>query len=331
MAVLEKGVSNYPNHRSCFSCHHQALPLLSFSVGKLQKDSQAFHESAVATNVADFTLEAFSNKIDTLNQGGEIGGRALTVAYGLWTLDLAGIGRNATTEAMVEYLLRTQDSDGAWNFQSLRPPAASSRLMTSAVAVYGLRSYGLEDPAKTDQVIVAITKARRWSQQQQAVSHEDLIGQIWLEHMTLQALSLPPDENLGKYADQLLQAQRTDGGWAQTEDLPSDAYATGQAILMLSQVRPSAGPVNRDWEHPLARGVGFLLQTQQTDGSWLVASRSKPVQVFFDNGDPHGKDQFISMMATSWATAALREIQFATGRPLDSFRTGAKAPEPHVR
>ena len=26
---------------------------------------------------------------------------------------------------------------------------------------------------------------------------------------------------------------------------------------------------------------------------------------FFDNGDPYGKNQFISISATSWATAAL--------------------------
>jgi hypothetical protein len=57
----------------------------------------------------------------------------------------------------------------------------------------------------------------------------------------------------------------------------------------------------------------------KTDGSWHVATRSKPVQVYFDNGDPHGKDQFISMMATSWSTAALANFQSAGKQPLDSL------------
>ena len=49
----------------------------------------------------------------------------------------------------------------------------------------------------------------------------------------------------------------------------------------------------------------FLLRTQCPDGSWHVKTRSKPIQTFFDNGDPHGPDQFISIPATAWATTAL--------------------------
>ena len=53
------------------------------------------------------------------------------------------------------------------------------------------------------------------------------------------------------------------------------------------------------------RAVEYLLKTQLADGSWHVKTRAKPVQVYFDNGDPHEKDQFISMAATSWSVAAL--------------------------
>ena len=53
------------------------------------------------------------------------------------------------------------------------------------------------------------------------------------------------------------------------------------------------------------KGVQFLLKTQRDDGAWLVETRSKPVQVFFDNGDPGDKSQFISMTATGWAVWAL--------------------------
>jgi hypothetical protein len=41
------------------------------------------------------------------------------------------------------------------------------------------------------------------------------------------------------------------------------------------------------------------------DGSWLVRSRSRPFQTYFETGFPHGKDQWISSAATGWATAAL--------------------------
>jgi N-acyl-D-amino-acid deacylase len=53
------------------------------------------------------------------------------------------------------------------------------------------------------------------------------------------------------------------------------------------------------------RGVNYLLETQQEDGSWHVSSRSRPFQTYFESGYPHGKDQFISIAASSWATMAL--------------------------
>ena len=57
----------------------------------------------------------------------------------------------------------------------------------------------------------------------------------------------------------------------------------------------------------------YLLKNQKEDGSWLVKTRSKPIQKFFDNGDPHGKNQFISISATSWATAALAKFHSIKG------------------
>ena len=29
LKILERGAENYPKHRQCFSCHHQALPILT--------------------------------------------------------------------------------------------------------------------------------------------------------------------------------------------------------------------------------------------------------------------------------------------------------------
>ena len=62
---------------------------------------------------------------------------------------------------------------------------------------------------------------------------------------------------------------------------------------------------NSEFIKAIKRARSYLIRTQKKDGSWFVKSRSKPIQKFFDNGDPHGKDQFISISATSWATAAL--------------------------
>jgi N-acyl-D-amino-acid deacylase len=81
-------------------------------------------------------------------------------------------------------------------------------------------------------------------------------------------------------------------------ELDGDAYATGSALLALR-----AAGLAKDKAYEQA--VAFLVKTQKEDGSWFVKTRSRPVQTFFDNGDPGGESQFISMSATSWALLAL--------------------------
>jgi N-acyl-D-amino-acid deacylase len=322
-ALLEKGVNNYPSHRSCFSCHHQALPLLAFSVHDLPADAEAFSQKEVVRSIASFTQTAFVGKQATLRGGGEIGGRALTVAYGLWTMDLAGTNNNATTDAMVEYLLKVQAKDGGWTFHSYRPPAASSRLMTSAVAVYGLRSYAHAGQFDQERLRGAYQHVLDWSREQPLrEGFEDQFGQLWLEHMVRKELGCVDNDRMGALVQALLAEQREDGGWAQKSELTSDAYATGQAITLLAEV--TGGQVDTNDLKPLERGIEFLLKTQKEDGSWHVVTRSKPVQVFFDNGDPHGNDQFISMMATSWGTAALKTYHHRATSPLSSIRVAAR-------
>jgi hypothetical protein len=53
------------------------------------------------------------------------------------------------------------------------------------------------------------------------------------------------------------------------------------------------------------RGVAYLLDTQETDGTWRVKTRAFPFQPLKESGFPHGRDQWISSAATSWASMAL--------------------------
>jgi hypothetical protein len=55
--------------------------------------------------------------------------------------------------------------------------------------------------------------------------------------------------------------------------------------------------------------VQYLLRTQLEDGTWFVRSRAFGFQPYFESGFPHGKDQFISAAATSWAAMALAYTQ----------------------
>jgi len=41
------------------------------------------------------------------------------------------------------------------------------------------------------------------------------------------------------------------------------------------------------------------------DGTWFVPTRAFGFQRYFETGFPHGRSQFISAAATSWAVIAL--------------------------
>ncbi len=322
LAILKTGARNYPEHRSCFSCHHQTLPVLTMSLMGRSDVSElpaGFADSEAVRSIKQFTMEAFDGKRETMREGNGVGGGALTVGYGLWVFDMIGEPTNATIDAMVEYLLKTQAEDGGWNFQSTRPPAASSRAMTSAIALYGLRAYA-DSAENQPRILSTIEKLRQWTRTfAEPDSHEDAIGQTWLAHQ------LGESEMVEERLEKLLASQRSDGGWAQASEMSSDAYATGQALLMIAHV---ANKNAERFSQPVERGIAYLLTSQKSDGSWHVVTRAKPVQVFFDNGDPHGKDQFISMMATAWAGAALANFQSSGTRPLESFHFARRAASP---
>jgi hypothetical protein len=92
----------------------------------------------------------------------------------------------------------------------------------------------------------------------------------------LQMAGVPASE-LRHDVEQLISAQRADGGWAQTAFLDSDAF----------------------------RGAAYLLQSQYLDGSWHLRSRAPKFQPYFQSGFPFDHDQWISSTATSWVLIAL--------------------------
>ena len=97
----------------------------------------------------------------------------------------------------------------------------------------------------------------------------------------------------------LLALQRHDGGWAQLPTMMSDAYATGQALYALRA--GGLSPMTAAYQS----GAHYLRRTQLDDGTWFVRSRGVGFLPYFDGGFPHGRDQFISAAATSWAVMAL--------------------------
>lgn len=289
LAIVTRGAKNYPQHRQCFSCHHQTLPMFALAAAR---DAGYATDKEVFANQLAFTQTFFTGRQEALARGERIGGAAATVAYGLWTYEIAQRAPDDVTDALVANLLKLQEADGHWQPPSVRPPLEESHVSLTVLAAYALQSFarGEQQPAAD----TSLDKANRWLADVKLASTEDYaFSLLWHTRYA-------PDEQRAKaIATSLWERQREDGGWGQTPEMESDAYATGQALSVLSEHITAGSSGN------FHRGIDLLLTTQAADGSWHVKSRSKPVQKYFDNGDPHGKDQFISMAATSWATTAI--------------------------
>jgi N-acyl-D-amino-acid deacylase len=291
LTALQKAAAKYPEHRKCFSCHHQTLPMLA----QITARTRGFDiESDLLQSQLEFTLKSFERQTSDLKKGAGIGGKGMTVAYGLWAGLLADAKPNETTESMVAYLLKTQRDEGHWTGQTCRPPLEESYLTCTVLAIQGIRKYSTGDQREATDA--AIAKAKSWLMTAPAKSQEDKVARLW----GLNLLGGPTEESRAARAV-VLKGQRSDGGWGQLDEMDSDAYATGQTLFVLQATGLDRG------DAAVQRGVQFLLKNQQPDGTWLVVSRSKPIQTYYDydDEDPLGKNQFISVPATSWAVAAL--------------------------
>jgi len=290
LTLLEKSSTEYTVHRECFACHHQALPILALSTAR----PQGFQVSAEGIQKQlQFTADSLAKNVDNYRQGRGQGGQTATAGYALLALELGGWKADATTTAVVEYLLLRDKNLDYWQVTSRRPPSEASSFTTTYLALRGLRTFG--SPEQQERVTARSDRARRWLLATPAKDTEDQV-------FRLGALKLAgaADKEIRAAAQDLVKAQSKDGGWSQTGELDSDAYATGSVLVMLHRAGslPVSDPVYQ-------RGLGFLVGAQQADGSWRVRSRSTPFQTYFESGFPHGKDQFISIAASSWATAAL--------------------------
>jgi Squalene-hopene cyclase C-terminal domain len=290
LTLLQKSAAEYTVHRKCFSCHHQALPVLAVTTAKTR--GFEINDKELQRQL-QFTADFLAKNSENYQNGKGQGGQADTAGYALLTLDAGGWKADATTAAVVDYLLLRDQERDHWRPVSQRPPSEASAFTTTYLALHGLKKYAPPDKQKV--VDARIDKARKWLTATRPKDREDSV-------FRLLALNLADADAkaIESAAQELLKNQRPDGGWSQTDKLESDAYATGSALVALHQ---AGGLPTKDDVYQ--RGVEFLVKGQQADGSWHVRSRSKPFQTYFESGFPHGKDQFISSAASSWATIAL--------------------------
>ena len=290
LPLLQRIGPSFVEDTGCVSCHNNALPAMAVALARTH--GFKIDDLLSKQNTAAIMEKVESNR-EKLLFGIGIPGDATTVGYILLGLAAEKQPPNKNTDAMAHYLLGRQLKDGHWSPVSYRPPLEFSDFTTTAVSVRAIEVYAAK--GRIEEVARRTASARAWLLRATPKTNEDrayqLLGLRW---------SGAGKAQIDKAAKILLSEQRNDGGWSQLTTLESDAYATGQALVALHE---GGGLATSDPAY--RRGIQFLLKTQRQDGSWLVETRSIPFQKHFESGFPHGKSQFISAAATSWATMAL--------------------------
>lgn len=290
MPVLQRLGPPFIRKTGCVSCHHNSLVSMAVTTAKE-------HGFPVDGDLADLQRRLTASYLEEWRartlQNNTLAGAQDTVGYVLFGLAFDRHTPDLATDAQVVWLLRRQEEGGRWPLATLRPPIESNDVAVTALA---MRAVDLFAPkpfrAAAD---AAVERGRRWLTTAAARTTEErafrVLGLVWGRASV---------QDVRAAAAELVALQTADGGWAQNESMPPDAYATGEALVALQASGESA-------RHDAAarRGLEFLARTQLTDGSWPVTSRSVPIQVYFESGFPHGADQWLSAAATAWAVTAL--------------------------
>jgi ankyrin repeat protein len=292
IALIQNTSGTFFKKSGCVSCHAQNMSIIAAAAGRrmglrFDQAAQAEMTRAVRLQVAP-AAEGLLERLDP---------PAVDIlTYGLFSLAADGAPPDRVTDAMVHNLAAQQQADGSWGRGALgirRPPVADGGFTATAMAIRVLREYA--PPARKAEMDARVERASNWLLHAEARTTEDavmqLLGAKWADADPV---------TLAEFSRRLLTLQREDGGWAQTPYLHSDAYATGTALYALHE---ASGLTSANLAY--RRGTQFLVSTQAADGSWHVASRAPKFQPYFEGGFPYGHDQWISQMATGWASAAL--------------------------
>ncbi len=287
LPLLQRTATSFYEKSACVSCHNNSLTAMT--VAAARREAFAIDERGARNELATVVEDIAETREQALQGIVSPGGVTTTLGYILMGLSAEGHRADAGTDAIVRLITVTQMPDGRW-VSPFRPPSEASEFTATAVGLRGIQLYGRGKPAQRR----AIASGLSWLERAHPRTTEDrvfkLFGLTWAGAA----------RNLRQAAiHDLLASQRDDGGWAQLPTMASDAYATGSVLVALHHAGVRAS------DAAYRRGVQFLLNTQLTDGSWLVRTRSQPTQIYFESGFPHGASQFISAAATNWATQAL--------------------------
>lgn len=290
LPFLAKEGAQWMRVRKCASCHH--LPMAIWSLNEARNRGYEI-DSQILNEVTAWTLGGASALVEAKVLPDPT--KPPDTSAGADNLNLAAIYLTLASQAdpnpspavregvdrLGAYLVEKQSAEGSWGSANGRPPVSANKEIMTMWTMVVMKSQG---------AVPSRAKAAEWlARIKPSEDNQEFVLRALME---LRAGKSPKE--IKPAIDQLLQRQNADGGWSQTKDMPSDAFATGQALYLLSESRMKS---NRP---EVQRAIAFLTSTQKPDGSWPMQSRPT-----FAGGGPAKDLSIITYAATAWATIGL--------------------------
>lgn len=279
LAYVESKSLTWMRQRNCASCHH--VPMMVWAQRDARQRGFQIDENGLR-EATDFLLQ---NPRARIEQTPESDGIRFSPADAYTLLAFRDGGTVAepaaqdTLKKVAAHLLSTQQADGSWEaFEGHPPIYGASPEVTTLFAAFVLDATRTPD-STGDQV-----KMREWlAAHSKGEDHEALCWRVLIGHERKSSV------------EHLLKRQNADGGWSQTKERASDAYATGQAVYALV----SRGGVDSSAQ-AVVKARDFLLKTQDPDGSWPMTSRPHLL-----TGETAKNREPITVAASAWAVLGL--------------------------
>src|SRR5439155_22864107 len=174
LPLIEKGAAGHMAQRTCFACHHQAIPLLAMTTARTR--GVPVNEEGIEKHLQFIAKFLGTNRANYLKGRGQ-GGAVATAGYALWTLEMGDWRHDKTTSAVAEYVLLYHKDLDHWRTTSNRPPSEVSPFTTTYLAVRGLQTFGTaEQRARIDERVGAV---RGWLAKAPARDTEDRVFRLW--------------------------------------------------------------------------------------------------------------------------------------------------------
>jgi hypothetical protein len=290
LTFLAKDALAWRDEHKCVSCHHASLVV--WSMREAKASGYAVDEPFL-TDLTKWVAETSGDGKTGIPRPEGIP-RALNEKAVSLALALGSEGeRDAAAQERLNILLQTVKSDqtdnGSWASwpETRQPIFGNSDERTTLAAILAL----LPAAASGDDTAnAARDKGIQWLANAKT---DDDPQSIALRLVLWRRLARPAEE-CTPLVQRIRERQNADGGWSQTTDMASDAWATGQALYALPH-----GGIQSD-DPSVERGRGFLIKTQRDDGSWPMTSR--PIKP----GDEGAKSLIpITAAGSAWAVMGL--------------------------